>query len=82
MVVDVVKAGAALAGEALVIAAAALLFLGLVRPCRRLLLGVKVIVKVVVRIEVSAARRLIGGVLIDIGAETQHCEQILVVIPV
>lgn len=58
MVVDVVEAGAALAGEALVIAAAALLFLGLVRPCRRLLLGVKVIVKVVVRIEVSAARRL------------------------
>ena len=75
---DVVKAGAALAGEALVIAAAALLFLGLVRPCRRLLLCVKVIVKVVVRIEVSAARRLIGGVLIDIGAETQHCEQILI----
>ena len=67
---DVVEAGTALAGEALVIAAAALLFLGLVRPCRRLLLGVKVIVKVVVRIEVSAARRLIGGVLIDIGAET------------
>ena len=60
MVVDVVEAGTALAGEALVIAAAALLFLGLVRPCRRLLLGVKVIVKVVVRIEVSAARRLIG----------------------
>lgn len=80
---DVVEAGAALAGEALVIAAAAaLLFLGLVRPCRRLLLCVKVIVKVVVRIEVSAARRLIGGVLIYIGAETQHCEQILVVIPV
>ena len=67
---DVAEAGAALAGEALVVAAAALLFLGLVRPCRRLLLGVKVIVKVVVRIEVSAARRLIGGVLIDIGAET------------
>ena len=67
---DVVEAGTALAGEALVIAAAALLFLGLVRPCRRLLLGVKVIVKVVVRIEVSATRRLIGGVLIDIGAET------------
>ena len=78
MVVDVVEAGTALAGEALVIAAAALLFLGLVRPCRRLLLGVKVIVKVVVRIEVSAARRLIGEVLIDIGAETQHCEQILI----
>ena len=78
MVVDVVEAGTALAGEALVIAAAALLFLGLVRPCSRLLLGVKVIVKVVVRIEVSAARRLIGGVLIDIGAETQHCEQILI----
>ena len=75
---DVVEAGTALAGEALVIAAAALLFLGLVRPCSRLLLGVKVIVKVVVRIEVSAARRLIGGVLIDIGAETQHCEQILI----
>ena len=73
-----VEAGTALAGEALVIAAAALLFLGLVRPCSRLLLGVKVIVKVVVRIEVSAARRLIGGVLIDIGAETQHCEQILI----
>ena len=70
MVVDVVEAGTALAGEALVIAAAALLFLGLVRPCRRFLLCVKVIVKVVVRIEVSAARRLIGGVLIDIGAET------------
>ena len=76
---DVVEAGAALAGEALVIAAAAaLLFLGLVRPCSRLLLCVKVIVKVVVRIEVSAARRLVGGILI----ETQHCEQILVVIPV
>ena len=67
---DVAEAGAALAGEALVIAAAALLFLGLVRPCRRLLLGVKVIVEVVVRIEVSATRRLIGEVLIDIGAET------------
>ena len=72
MVVDVVEAGTALAGEALVIAAAALLFLGLVRPCRRLLLCVKVIVKVVVRIIVSATRRLIGGVLSDIGAETQH----------